>query len=88
MSCLGQLREGGGGEVHLCPIGQRLRNHRRRRPAARAGGEACSEDPGTHCAQRDGRDLRESGCGEPAPQSGPGHEEAPAGGRAQHRSGE
>jgi hypothetical protein len=26
VSYLGQLREGGGGEVHLCPIGQRVRN--------------------------------------------------------------
>ena len=30
VSYLGQLREGGGGEDHLCPIGQRVRNRRRR----------------------------------------------------------
>ena len=30
VSYLGQLREGGGGEVHLCPIGQRVRTRRRR----------------------------------------------------------
>ena len=71
MSYLGQLREGRGGEDHLCATGQRVRNRRRWCPAARTGGEACSEDPGTHYAQRDGRELGESGYGEPAPQSGP-----------------
>ena len=63
---------------------QTVRKVRRWRPA----GEACSEHRGTHCAQRDGRELGASGCGEPAPKVGPGHEEAPAGGRAQRRPGE
>lgn len=42
---------------------QTVRKVRRWRPA----GEACSERRGTHCAQRDGRELGASGCGEPAP---------------------
>lgn len=43
---------------------------------------------GTHCAQRDGRELGSEWVWRTCPKVGPGHRGCPAGGRAQRRPGE